>query len=915
MANKAKKPVGKQNKLKPLQKLSLFFFNRPRKTAILWLVLTVFGVACYTNLLNREGFPAIETPFAVAQGTYLVNDPSKVDKEVAKPISEYLLKQDGVKSVQSQAQANFYSVVVSYEDNVNAETRSKELKESIDSSNLISEQATLELTPFKFGFTERGDNLVVSFYSPQPISESGNNSVDTALLTEKAKQAAEYFRSKNLPLVESVSVIDPFKIATDPTSGQSESTQQSFDRYGEREGNDNNFYKSVIIGFTSKKDVDNLELNAQVQTAVNEVNNSPEFAGYKAEISASYAPQVKAQVNELQKVLLEGLLAVLVVGSIVIAIRASLLTVISMITVLAIVNALLFAIGYTLNTITLFSLILALALIIDDTIIMVEALDAQRRRQKNAAKAVSTAVGKVSRAMIAATLTAALSFAPLIFVGGILGEFIRAIPITIMSALFISLIVALVFIPLFARFLFFSKKELMKPKTESGAFGLEHKIAEFLSRPMLKARNSKLKLAGLGAVAILISFSFIGASGYLFQKVTFNIFPPSKDTNQLSITLNFPPGTSLDKAQATADDADKIIADSIGQNFDQASYYGIADIRSATINVNLIDYKDRSIKAPELVNQLNERFANFRDANVRVVSVDAGPPASAFTVRVDSSQNREGALKLRDDIKTFLESTTLKRIDNSEAKIKSVTSSNSDTYTRADNKEFVDVSADFIDDDTTTLVTLAQQAVEKEFPQERVASYGISKDSLDFNFGQEDENQDSFKTLALAFPIVLLVIYLLLAAQFRSLLQPILIFLAIPFSLFGITLGLYLTDNAFSFFAMLGFFALIGLSLKNTILLTDYANQGRKRGLGAVDAIHEALGERFRPLIATSLTAVVSLIPLAITSPFWEGLTVVLIFGLISSTFLVITVFPYYYLAGEYARLLSRKAYRKIRKR
>src|SRR5690606_5787693 len=103
-------------------------------------------------------------------------------------------------------------------------------------------------------------------------------------------------------------------------------------------------------------------------------------------------------------------------------------------------------------------------------------------------------------------------------------------------------------------------------------------------------------------------------------------------------------------------------------------------------------------------------------------------------------------------------------------------------------------------------------------------------------------------------------------------------------------------------------FALIGLSIKNTILLTDYSNQARRAGMDAIDAAHAALGERFRPLIATSLTAVVSLIPLAITSPFWEGLTVVLIFGLLSSTFLVITVFPYYYLGSEFLRTrVSRK--------
>lgn len=873
----------------------------------MWLALTLFGAACYTSFLNREGFPAVETPFAIAQGAYLVNNPAKVDSDVAKPLSEHILAQDGVKSVLTQSQSNFYVVTVSYEDNVNSETKTREIKDEVAERKLLPEQATMQLEPFKFGFTERGDNLVVSFYSKDRVA--------TKKLTEKAKAASEYFRSKNLSLVESVSVIDPFKTANNPATGQTEITQQSFDRYGQREGGQNNFYNSAVIGFMSKKDVDNLDLDTQVQAAIDELNNNPEFSGYQASISAGYAPQINAQISELQQVLLEGLLAILVVGSIVIAVRASLLTVISMITVLTIVNGLLYAIGYTLNTITLFALILGLALIIDDTIIMVEALDAQRRRHKKAADAVKTAVGKVSRAMVAATLTAALSFAPLIFVGGILGEFIRAIPITIMSALFISLIVALVFIPLFARFLLFGKNQMGKANSEKGIFGFEHKVAELIARPMLLARNSKLKLAGIGAAAVFIGFIFIGAGGYLFQKVTFNIFPASKDSNQLSVMLNFPPQTDIKQAQAAVDKADKIIADSLGREFDLASYYGIADVRSATLTVTLTDYKDRDIRAPEMIENLNREFADFKGAGINIVQLDAGPPPAIFAARVDSSQNREAALQLRDDIKTFLEKVELKRIDGSAAKIKAVNAGNSDVYNREDNKEYVEVTADFVDTDTTALVTLAQQAVEKEFTKERVSSYGLGENSLGFSFGQEDENQDSFKTLAVAFPIILVVIYILLAVQFRSLLQPILIFMAIPFSLFGITLGLYLTDNAFSFFAMLGFFALIGLSIKNTILLTDYANQSRRRGAGAIDAIHEALAERFRPLIATSLTAVVSLIPLALTSPFWEGLTVVLIFGLLSSTFLVVTVFPYYYLGGEYVRLLSRKTARKLLRR
>src|SRR4029078_5905306 len=110
-------------------------------------------------------------------------------------------------------------------------------------------------------------------------------------------------------------------------------------------------------------------------------------------------------LSELQRVLLEGLLAVLVVGSLAIAIRASLITVLSMITVLLITLGLLFAIGYTLNVITLFALILGLALIVDDTIIRVEAIDAPRHHLEDRRQIIVEATSKISRAMVAATTT------------------------------------------------------------------------------------------------------------------------------------------------------------------------------------------------------------------------------------------------------------------------------------------------------------------------------------------------------------------------------------------------------------------------------------------------------------------------------------------------------------------------------
>lgn len=893
-------PSADKNKLKLTQKLSLFFFQRTKLTVFLLLVILTFGVLCYTTLLKREGFPTINTPYAFASGTYFVNDPAKVDNQVAKPLVDYLLKQDGVKKVTSQSSSNFYTVIIIYKDKVNAESRSKQLDKQVKEAKIIPAQANIAIKDFKFGFTPRGDNIVISFYAKDKTS--------TPELVAQAKQAAEYINSKNLSLVKSATIIDPYDKVINPLTGQAVIAQKSFDRYGARENNQNKFYDSVVIGVAAKPGADNLKLDDQISKVIEQINSDPRFNNYTAAISASFAPQVKSQISELQRVLLEGLLAVLIVSSIIIAVRASLITVISMVVVIFAVNAVLYLIGYTLNTITLFGLILSLSLIVDDTIIMTEAIDASRRRETNPREVIKVATGKISKAMIAATLTATLCFAPLAFIGGVLGSFVRAIPVTIISALLISLLVALIFIPFLARFLLLSKKQLGKSGKKEMSAGIEAKIARFVSSPMYWAKGSTKKLMFVGITAVIIGFSFIGASGALFSKVKFNIFPSAKDSNQISVQITYPSGISIKQAEAITDKVNTIVAKKTGDNLVKASYYGQADIKQARLAIELKDYNKRSITSPEIVKSLQSEFDNFKAAQVKAGQIDAGPPSSAFTAQITSGGNREGAARLAKDIETYLKTQPVKRPNGDKVQITDIAVANSSIYTRNKDSQFIEVTAQYKDTDTTTLLTLTQRAIENRFTPEVVASYGLPKDSLKFDFGQETENQNNFKTLAIAFPILLLAIYVLLVIEFRSLFQPFLIFMAIPFSLFGVVLGLYLTNNPFSFFASLGFFALIGLSIKNTILLTDYANQSRRAGMGPVDAAHEALAERFRPLVATSLTAVFSLIPLAILSPFWEGLAVVLIGGLLANTFLVVTVFPYFYLGSEYLRIrFSRK--------
>jgi len=178
----------------------------------------------------------------------------------------------------------------------------------------------------------------------------------------------------------------------------------------------------------------------------------------------------------------------------------------------------------------------------------------------------------------------------------------------------------------------------------------------------------------------------------------------------------------------------------------------------------------------------------------------------------------------------------------------------------------------------------------------------LESDAFGFDFGNESDNQESFASLGPAFGIAFLSMLVLLVIQFRSSVQWILVFLAIPFSFFGVFGGLLLTNNVLSFFVMLGFLGLIGIAVNNTILLTDFANQERRAGLDRKEAIASALQRRFRPLVATSLTTVAGLAPLALSDPFWEALGVTIIFGLLASTFLVIVSFPFYYLGFEAMR-------------
>ncbi len=881
-------------KLTRLQRFGLFFYGHIKTTFVLWGIILVFGILSYTTLLHREGFPPFELSIGTATGTYFVNDAARVDREVAAPLTDLVRGRSDVKSVNTTSGPNFYSLEIEFQEGTDAATASKELAAATEAAKLMPANATVSFKPLAFGVDpdNQGDDLLIALYA-QPnsyVTTLANKTKEAVAALQKDPELREH--------VARVRAVELFREGTD-AAGKPVSEQKAFDRIGVRDG-DVRFYPSAEIALQAKPDVDELHLYDETQVALERLRQQPAFQDYHVVISANSAEGIREQISSLQENLLGGLIAVLIVSFLLISLRASVVTALAMTTVLAMTIGILYLIGYSLNTITLFSLILCMGLIVDDTTIMVEAIDAGRQKKQARRALIAEAIRKVARASIAGTLTTMLTFAPMLFIGGFLGDVIQGIPVTIMISLAVSLLISLSLVPFLAYILVRQKRDRWDITPLQG---VESFISSKLASLIRVGKRSKRRLAGLGAAAIIFSLVLTGAGGVLFSKLTFNIFPATKDSDILLVTVRFPEATPIATAQQITDEVNAMTARTLGESLEQASLYATGSDRMAMLTIKLTSYKDRDVKSPELIRRLKATFAPYQKAEVSPAQGDAGPPPGVFAARVFYDANRNDALHLARDISTFLDGRELERPDGSKFSVEQSQVTPENIYQRHNGRPYVDVQASFDATDTTALVTIAQDTVEDEFPPDRTQSYGLDQNALQFDFGAESDNQESFKAMLIAFPILFVVMYLLLAIQFRSLLQPVLIFVALPFSIFGVTAGLYLTDNPFSFFTLIGVFALIGISVNNTILLTDYANQAQDAGEGHIDAIATALRARFRPLITTSLTSVVALVPLALSDPFWESLAVTLIFGLLSSTVLVVLAFPYYYLGSEFLRI------------
>jgi multidrug efflux pump subunit AcrB len=421
------------NKPDALTKISLFFVNKWRISLLLFVGLSVLGVASYTTFLKREGFPTIEIPVAVIQTPYFVNNQSLVDTDITQPIESAIQNIQEIKSINSTSGDNFSNIVVEFKEGTTSKDGAKLVEDAIK-PNLLPDSVSPQFLTFNASAFDGENDLVISLV--------GNNKSIEEL------QAKAEFVSKDIENVSSVvksSVTKLEEVQTNPITGESATEQIGFGRSGYRNDNgDLVFSNAILIGAIRETSVGTIDFSNQIKDRIQTLKDNGDLDGYDVIFGGGDSSGgLKQQLSVLESSAITGLISVMIVLLLVVNWRASLIIALFIPVSIAFTLIGLYLIGYSLNTLSLFGLILVVGLIADDAILVIDAIDSSRKAGYKGKDAIVHAINTVGLADISGTVTTLLAFAPLAAVSGILGEFIRLIPITVILTLSLSLIIGL----------------------------------------------------------------------------------------------------------------------------------------------------------------------------------------------------------------------------------------------------------------------------------------------------------------------------------------------------------------------------------------------------------------------------------------------------------------------------------------
>jgi len=703
--------------------------------------------------------------------------------------------------------------------------------------------------------------------------------------------------------------------------------------------------------------------------------------GVAVTVTRNYGEKANDAVNELIQRLIEAIVIVVIL-LLTLGWREALVVATAIPLTLFVTLGVGMLTGQTVNRITLFALILALGLLVDDAIVLVENIHRHYAMDTGESKADATisAVREIGSPTALATLTVMLSFLPMLFVTGMMGPYMRPIPINVPIAMIASLGIAFAITP-WATF------ALLRNQKPKGTHGIARWILPF--RNTLITLLDRPRLGSIFLALLLLAF-VVSAALPVVQLLKFRMLPDANETTFL-VSIDALPTSPLARTTAIADAigaelahvpeiADYEIFSGTNSIPDLASLLQSTVFRNAPhladIRVNLVPKGDRHIQSAALVGALRPRLSAIAErygATIRILQTPPGPPVRAtinakifgpelegrraVASRLTGMLERErGVVDINSSFKPLPASLQLE-VEQRKAAIAGVSTVDitqtlamalrgaavSTLHTTSDARP-VGIFVRFAPASRENAAALASIQIPSKFGGlvplsavtrtvaraadqplyrndfENVSYVGADMAGrsstyavLDMVFelmrnplppgyrvdwgGEWHLTNVVFADLGRAMLVAFILIYFVLVARFRSFRVPLVVLAAVPLAVIGVMPGFAILAPFgvyFSATAMIGLIALIGIVVRNSIILIEFIEDKRKEGAPLRDALVEAATARTRPIFLTAAAGVLSSLVIA-ADPVWSGLAWALVFGMSASAVLSVIAIPVLY--------------------
>jgi multidrug efflux pump len=689
---------------------------------------------------------------------------------------------------------------------------------------------------------------------------------------------------------------------------------------------------SVSLGVIRQATANPLELSAGVRQLLEKVKTDLP-PGVTVDIANDNSVFIDRSIKAVYTTIAEAVVLVaLVIFVFLRTLRASIIPLVTIPVSLIGAFALMGLFGFSINTLTLLALVLAIGLVVDDSIVVLENIYRHIEEGMKPFDAAIKGAREIGFAVVAMTLTLAAVYAPLAFTPGRTGRLFAEFALALAGAVVVSGFVALTLSPMLS-------SRLLRHNPNPGRFD------RFMERVLVGVTNaySSVLAMALRARWVVVAVMVASAVGsWLLLQSTKQELAPLEDRGVILANINGPDGATLAYTRRYAEAIERIGREY--PEFDRIfANIGNPTVAQGSVFLRATPWEERSRTTQEIARELAPRFASLPGISaIPITPPSLGQgfrerPINYVIVTSDSYQNLSRVVRqFQDELAKhpgFLQVDTDLRLNKPEIRmdvdreraadmgvnvdviartVETMLGGRVVTRYKRDGEQY-DVVVQTVSGDRSapedieglfvrgrgeamiplaSLVTLREVVVPRElnhFGQRRSASItanlspelalgdalkvmdGIATELMPSGYttdlnGQSREFKNSSGSLAIVFALSLLFIYLVLAAQFESFVDPLIIMLSVPLSMLGALLALKFSGGTLNVFSQIGLITLVGLITKHGILIVEFSNQLREQGLDKLEAVKQAAALRLRPIMMTTGAMVLGAMPLALAS-------------------------------------------------